>query len=1030
MNEHFGRLRPRHPFVWQSRLPRSKSWCNRALILRSWTGAAGSRLRICDGDQDLNWLDLGDDVARLAQALELARGEVADLGASGTGFRFYLARRSRDEGVHVVRGSARLLARPHQDLLGALQQMGVQIERGEEAWRIHSQGWREPQSGWLEVSAATSSQFASALLLSGIDLPFDLRLRVTGDVVSEGYLALTVQLLRQVGIDVQNPAVGEYILKRGQKLNSMILRAEPDLSTAATLAALGLADPESRVRFDADDEAAARDSLQPDREFWILAHKLREPLRRGHKNLRAISANLRGCPDLFPVLAALGALAEGTSTLQGAEHLRAKESDRVAGMVDLLRSLRLDVVEFPDGLAVTGLGGWAQARQHFAKQPLLRFDPREDHRLAFAAGVLALAGARLELTDRSVVKKSFPQFWRVLEGAAPRFCVAGHRGVGKSTALKRWRRWCEEVGVSARFVDLDTEIESRCGRSAAEIFSEEGEDEFRRLELITFNALARERSDEPLVLFVGGGFDVTQADASWNRVWLRRVTDLDDRIFVDQRPALGEGDEREVWRRRRDEREARFGKWAEHVIDLQEGAEQIEDFAERAIVLDLLNVSSFPEIGGVFTLTDPGRIEQAVKALRWGARLELRDDLVGDFATQDFHQLLGELPPGSRLLLSHRRSSNVLAANAARGRHKVDLDWPLEKLSEFSEAAAELEGWGEVRLVLSDHSSSTVAELEARVAEAFSIWSGETSRVWIKWAAPTSSFRELYERDQWRRAGPQRIFLPMSEDGRWKWYRLQCVPAEFQFWREGWGSAPDQPTAGEWLARNELQADFFAGVLGAPVAHSRTPLEHREFFSQYSWPVYAIRVERTEWGEARPVLRDLGLRAAAVTSPLKEVVAFDLRAPGGAVNSIVWDAHGEYLAATSTDAAWAKALIHENWAQLRPAVLWGGSGMIAAVKQMFPGVCAYSASKAQPRESQASPAPRLLIWGAGAQELKLWPWGEHRPSVVLDLSYQESSEARRVAKTFGAHYISGLELFDYQARAQRDFFRELIPSKV
>ena len=1027
MSGQSGRIRPRFPFVWQSRLPRSKSWCNRALILRSWSGEKDRpTLKIMDGGRELRLEELGDDVAKLEKALRLPPGETADLGASGTGFRFFLARRSRDAGVHVLRGSPRLLARPHEDLVQALTQLGVRIEVDGDAWRISSNGWKEPQGGWLTVSAATSSQFASALLLSAIDLPFEFRLRLTGEVVSAGYLSLSLQILRQSGIEVLTPTANEYVIPARQKLKVAELKAEPDLSTAATLAAMGLADPDSRVRFELDDEASARESLQPDREFWVLAHSLREPLRRGQKKLRAINGNLRGCPDLFPVLSALGALAEGTSTFQGAEHLRAKESDRVSGMVELLRGLKLDVVEFPDGLAVTGLGSWAKAKAHFAQLPTLRFDPRDDHRLAFAAGVLSLAGAKIELTDRRVVNKSFPNFWKTIEGGAPRYCVAGHRGVGKSTAMKRWQRWLGEVSVGIRAVDLDQEIESRCGRTVAQIFKESGEAEFRRLERQTFVALASERVEVPLIVFLGGGFDVTDVDDSWERVWLRRVTDQSDRLFVDDRPPLGEGDERVLWRQRRDEREARFAGWAEHIVELQEGAEQNEDLAERAAVLDLFNIASFPEIGGIYTLMRASCQTSVHKALRRGACLELRDDLLGRFESSEFHRLVNALPPGSRVLFSRRLASSPSVVSMPQRFVHADYDWPLEQVDEFSIVAPFLASQVGSRLVLSDHSSLSTEQIDARVRRALESWSGDPSRVWIKWAVPTRSFQELRERDQWRRSSPQRIFLPMSDDGRWKWYRLQVVPGEFQFWREGGGSAKDQPTSGEFLARRELAAEFFAAVVGSPVAHSRTPLAHREFFANMSWPVYAIQIEREEWAEAWGLLRDLGLRAAAVTSPLKEVVATHVGAGETAVNSVVWNRLGEFSAATSTDAAWSSILSTEAWSQLRPAVLWGGSGMISATRQMFPGVVCYSASLASPREGESSPPPKLLIWGAGSQELVNWPWGAHRPEVILDLSYQENSEARRVAKSFRARYISGLQLFDHQARAQREFFKRVL----
>jgi 3-phosphoshikimate 1-carboxyvinyltransferase len=109
--------------------------------------------------------------------------------------------------------------------------------------------------------------------------------------------------------------------------------------------------------------------------------------------------------DELPLIALLGCFAEGETIVGGAEELRHKESDRIAGMVEGLAGLGAEIEARPDGFAVSGTGGLRGGR----------FDARGDHRLAMlgaVAGVASRDGVEVDGFDSVAV--SYPGFERDL----------------------------------------------------------------------------------------------------------------------------------------------------------------------------------------------------------------------------------------------------------------------------------------------------------------------------------------------------------------------------------------------------------------------------------------------------------------------------------------------------------------------------------------------------------------------------------------------------------------------------------------
>ena len=89
----------------------------------------------------------------------------------------------------------------------------------------------------------------------------------------------------------------------------------------------------------------------------------------------------------------------------GAAELRAKESDRIAGVVEGLTGLGAEIESRPDGFAVQGVGRLRGGT----------LDARGDHRLAMVGAIAGLASKEgVEVEGFDSVAVSYPGFERDL----------------------------------------------------------------------------------------------------------------------------------------------------------------------------------------------------------------------------------------------------------------------------------------------------------------------------------------------------------------------------------------------------------------------------------------------------------------------------------------------------------------------------------------------------------------------------------------------------------------------------------------
>ena len=106
--------------------------------------------------------------------------------------------------------------------------------------------------------------------------------------------------------------------------------------------------------------------------------------------------------DELTLVALLGAHAEGETVVRGAEELRLKESDRIAGVVEGLRGLGADIEATPDGFVVRGDGSPLRGGT---------ISSRGDHRMAMLGAIAGIASTEgVEVAGMEAAAVSYPGF--------------------------------------------------------------------------------------------------------------------------------------------------------------------------------------------------------------------------------------------------------------------------------------------------------------------------------------------------------------------------------------------------------------------------------------------------------------------------------------------------------------------------------------------------------------------------------------------------------------------------------------------
>lgn len=415
------------------RVPGDKSLTQRALIL----AALGS------GESRLSGLLHGGDAASTASALRALGvgipalptdgGELrirgrglrgltepsteVDLGNSGTGARLLTGVVAGSGLTVTVDGDASLRSRPMRRVSDPLTVMGARFDwldaEGRLPMTVYGPDRVEPID-W--ASSVASAQVKSSILLAA--LTGNAFALVTEPARSRDH---TERMFNDVGASIVSHAVegGWRVELRDppDSISALDFDIPGDISSAAfvlALGALGCAGPAGVTiehvglnptrtgfldvlrRMGADLEVADTTPAQSSEPVGIVTVRPSQLV-----GTTVDPSEVPGMIDELPLVAALGAVAEGVTTISGAEELRHKESDRIAAMVENLRALGADADPAHDGLSVRGPSAALRGRVRVY----------HDHRIAMAFAVLAALDRHdIEIDNPTVANVSFPGF--------------------------------------------------------------------------------------------------------------------------------------------------------------------------------------------------------------------------------------------------------------------------------------------------------------------------------------------------------------------------------------------------------------------------------------------------------------------------------------------------------------------------------------------------------------------------------------------------------------------------------------------
>jgi 3-phosphoshikimate 1-carboxyvinyltransferase len=419
------RFEPARGLSGELQAPPDKSVSHRAALL----GAMASEpvrihryLRAADTHSTLDAVralgalveDHGDEVVLRGCGLREANepeGPI-DVGNAGTLMRLlpgWLA--AQDGRSFMLDGDDSIRRRPVDRIAEPLRQMGAELEATDRRYPpLRVRGAHLRAISWeLEVASA---QVKSCILLAA--LAADGATTVGEPARSRDH---TERMLLRAGVSIHRHGRHVTVVNADELLLEGV-RVPGDASSAAFLITAGVLVPGSRLLIgdvgvnwtrvgflrilrrmqgivlgDLEEETGELTPEEPVSDLDVAHGALEGTVVEAEEVPLAI--------DELPLVALLGCFAEGETVVRGAQELRVKESDRIAGVVEGLRGLGAEIEAADDGFSVRGTGGLKGGT----------IDARGDHRLAMMGAVAGLASREgVEVVGIETAAVSYPGF--------------------------------------------------------------------------------------------------------------------------------------------------------------------------------------------------------------------------------------------------------------------------------------------------------------------------------------------------------------------------------------------------------------------------------------------------------------------------------------------------------------------------------------------------------------------------------------------------------------------------------------------
>lgn len=376
-------------------LPASKSISNRVLIIHA----------ISNSFEAINNLSTSDDTKSLCNVL-FSNTNTFDVGDAGTSMRFLTAYLSGIIGKWEIKGSERMHQRPIGELVNTLNNMGAQIEyMGEEGFPPLKIMGSNLTNNKITLKGDISSQFISAILLIAPRFSEGLFIELEGNIVSRPYIDMTLSIMNEYGIN--SSFVNNSIMIEPGQYKTREYTIEADWSAASYIYEYLALSKGGKIKLN----TLKKNSLQGDKKQILLWEKLGVKtsftkkgmfIEKSDCMINKLNHDFTDMPDLVQTFAVTCCALDIPFEFTGLETLKIKETNRIEALITELSKLGF-TLNYDSSLS------WDGSINEHDKE--IKIDTYADHRMAMSFAPLSCDNEEININNKEVVSKSFPDFW-------------------------------------------------------------------------------------------------------------------------------------------------------------------------------------------------------------------------------------------------------------------------------------------------------------------------------------------------------------------------------------------------------------------------------------------------------------------------------------------------------------------------------------------------------------------------------------------------------------------------------------------
>lgn len=405
-------------------VPGSKSITNRALLLAALSDGICTLKGVLFSDDSRHFLRsliaLGFEVnvneeektvvvKGLGGSIPEKKGTI-NVGSAGTAARFLTCMCGLSDGEYIINASEQMKKRPMRPLMEALTELGADILYLEERYhlpvKIKGCGSIKGRKS-VELDISESTQFLSALLMTGVMLKDGLDINIVSQKKYGSYIAITMKMMSQYGVGVHFDGES-YHIAADSSYNAIEYQIEPDVSAACYFFAMAaISASEFKVLH------IRKDSMQGDIRFLEVLEKMGCEVIYSEDGvsvlgpadrLHGVEVDMNNFSDQTMTLAAISIFADSVTRITGIGHIRLQESNRLEAIVNELTKMNIKTEHGDDYVVI-----------YPSKPTGAVIETYEDHRMAMAFTLPGLVFDGITINNPMCCRKTFENYFDIVD---------------------------------------------------------------------------------------------------------------------------------------------------------------------------------------------------------------------------------------------------------------------------------------------------------------------------------------------------------------------------------------------------------------------------------------------------------------------------------------------------------------------------------------------------------------------------------------------------------------------------------------